>query len=82
MTYNILQFVGPFAPGQSVSDGDFPAGADLDRLIRLKAIELAPGQNPLDPPRVVELKQQLALARGVITSLRGELQAARAILKE
>lgn len=82
MTYNILQFVGSFAPGQSVSDGDFPAGADLDRLIRLKAIELAPGQNPQDPPRVVDLKRQLAVAQGMIASLRAELQAVKAIVKE
>ena len=78
MTYNIIQFVGAFTPGQSVADTDFPAGTDFSRLIRLKAIELVPGQTPPDPPRVADLKRQLAASQAVVVSVQEELAEAKA----
>ena len=76
MTYDVLQFVGPFAPGQTVPDGDFPAGTDFDRLLRLGAIQPTAGQPPPDPPKVAGLKKQLASAQDQIASLQAELHVA------
>jgi len=75
MTYNLLQFVGSFTPGQSVEDTDFPAGTDFDRLIRLRAIEPAAGQPAPDPPKVADLKRQIA-------TLQGELRIAKSRIAE
>jgi len=75
MTYNILQYVGAFGPGQSVADTDFPAGTDFDRLVRLRAIEPVPGQPVPDPPKVADLKRQLY-------AVQQELKVANAKLAE
>ena len=81
MTYHLLQFVGPFVPGQTVADTDFPPGTDFDRLTRLKALELAPGQTPPDPPKVADLKRQLAVSQATIASLQKELAAVKAAVE-
>jgi hypothetical protein len=82
MTYNILQSVGAFEPGQSVADGDFPAGTDFDRLQRLGAIQPVPGQTPPDPPKVAALKKQLAVSQGMVASLQADLNLANARIAE
>ena len=76
MTFRIIQTVGAFVPGQSVSSDDFPDGTDFDRLLRLGAIGLEPGELPPDPPKVANLKRQLAVAQSTISSLQAELNLA------
>ncbi len=75
MTYEIVQYVGAFTPGQAVEDSEFPAGTDFDRLVRLRAIQPSPGQTPPDPPKVADLKKQVA-------SLQQQLKAANLRIAE
>lgn len=82
MQVKIVQSVGPLAPGQTVSSDDFPAGTDFDRLLRLGAIALLPGEPPPDPPKVSNLKRQLAAAQSTITSLQAEVNLANAKIAE
>jgi len=82
MTYNIIQFVGAFTPGQAVADADFPVGTDFDRLLRLKAIELAAGQTPPDPPKVADLKRQLAASQLELKAAKEKLAAFEAVAAE
>jgi hypothetical protein len=82
MTYNIIQSVGPFAPGQSISSEDFPNGTDYDRLLRLGAIALKAGEQPPDPPKITALKRQLAVAQSTIASLQAELNLANGKIAE
>jgi len=82
MTYRIIQSVGPFGPGQSVSSDDFPDGTDFDRLLRLGAIALEGGELPPDPPKMASLKRQLAVAQSTISSLQAELNLANGKIAE
>ncbi len=43
MKYRVLQFVGGFVPGQVVSDGEFSADVDFERLVRIGALEVYAG---------------------------------------
>jgi|GEM_PF-5895624 len=45
-TFNIIQQVGSFQPGETRGHEEFPVGTDFERLVRLGATELVEGEMP------------------------------------